>query len=122
MDNKITVLYVDDEPINLMLFSINFKGKFNVITAESGKAGLEILRKNQNINVLISDMRMPGMNGIDFIRQAKVDFPTIICFILTGFDITEEITEALDSKLIHRYFSKPFKIDEIERSIVEIID
>jgi two-component system, response regulator, stage 0 sporulation protein F len=119
MTNQIKVLYVDDEPINLMLFNANFKNKFNVITAESGQQGLLQLINHSDTAVVISDMKMPGMNGIEFIRLAKRDFPHISFYILTGFDITAEISEALNEKLINKYFQKPFDIKEIETTIIE---
>ncbi len=121
MDEKITILYVDDEPLNLKLFDINLKKKFNVLTAESGAEGLEKLKENPQTVVVISDMKMPGMNGIDFIRLAKKDFPNICYFILTGFDITEEIADALNERLIYKYFRKPFNMKEIETSILEFL-
>ncbi|HCX99748.1 MAG TPA: two-component system response regulator, partial [Bacteroidales bacterium] len=66
MSKKISVLYVDDEPINLRLFELNFKNAFNVTTALSGFDGLEILKNNPDIPVVVSDMRMPKMDGIEF--------------------------------------------------------
>ncbi len=117
MDELVSILYVDDEPMNLMLFNINFKKKYNVITALSGEEGLEKLAENSQIRVVISDMKMPGMNGIEFIFQAKKNYPNIIFYILTGYDITSEIAQALKDKLINQYFSKPFNIEEIDRAI-----
>lgn len=114
-----TILYVDDEPINLMLFNLSFKNKYKIVTALSGMEGLDKLKENHDTSVVISDMRMPGMNGLEFIRQAKIDFPNIIFFILTGFDITEEIANALNDNLINKYFSKPFNVIEVEKSISE---
>jgi response regulator RpfG family c-di-GMP phosphodiesterase len=122
MNEKTTLLYVDDEPINLKLFVINFKNKFNVITADSGFEGLSILKSNPDTNVVISDMKMPGMNGIEFIRIAKKDFPDLPFFILTGFDITDEIAKALQEGLINKYFRKPFNMHEIEISIQEALN
>ncbi|MDX9696323.1 MAG: response regulator [Bacteroidales bacterium] len=122
MNDKVTLLYVDDEPINLKLFELNFRKKFNVITAESGLQGYELLKENPHTIVVISDMKMPGMNGIEFIKLAKKDFPYISYFILTGFDITEEIADALNERLIHKYFRKPFNLREIESSILEILE
>lgn len=120
--NKIaTLLYVDDEPLNLKLFEINFKKSFEVITALSGEEGLEKLSKNPSVRVVISDMRMPGMNGLEFISAAKSEHPNIVFFILTGYDISPEITKALDIKLINKYFSKPFDIPEIEESILNAL-
>jgi response regulator RpfG family c-di-GMP phosphodiesterase len=113
----IKVLYVDDEPINLQLFQLNFKKKYEVFTALSGPEGLRCLETNSNIKVVISDMKMPEMNGIQFISKAKNNFPEITYFILTGYDINAEIAEALESGLIHKYFSKPFNIKEIDSSI-----
>ncbi len=120
MNEKITLLYVDDEPLNLTLFKHNFKNNFNVLIAESGEEGLEQIKTNPHINAVISDMKMPGMNGVDFIKQAKKNFPNISYFILTGFDINEEIADAINEKLILKYFRKPFNRKEIENSIFEI--
>ena len=113
MNKKCTILYVDDEPINLQLFKINLNRKFNILTAESGTEGLNILKKETEICVVISDMKMPGMNGLDFIQAAKQNHPNIKFFILTGFNITPEIRDALDKKIITKYFRKPFNINEI---------
>ena len=57
MNMKKTILYVDDEPINLRLFALNLKRDFKVLTAESAALGLEILNNNDDISVVISDMR-----------------------------------------------------------------
>ncbi len=119
MTHPATLLYVDDEPLNLQLFAFNFKHLFDIKTAESGDDGLEILRSDPNVSVVISDMKMPGMNGIEFIQKAKQHSPGIICFILTGFDINDEILFALREKLIKKYFRKPFSMKEIEKAILE---
>jgi len=120
MKNRRTILYVDDEEINLMLFEINFKEKYHVIGTDSPEKGLQILKDNPEISVVISDMRMPVMNGIQFIKKAKKKFPKICYFILTGYDITDEIAEALNNKLINFYFKKPFNMKEIDASIEKV--
>jgi two-component system, response regulator, stage 0 sporulation protein F len=117
MTDKTTILYVDDEPINVLVFEESFKRIYNIITAESGIEGLDKLHKNPDTRVVISDMKMPVMNGIDFISKAKTEFPDIVYFILTGYNITEEIADALNKKLIAKYFRKPFDIKEIEMTI-----
>jgi len=121
MNSNISILYVDDEPINLMMFQIGFERKFKVKTAESGFEGLKYLKSNPEIQIVISDMKMPGMNGIEFIKQAKNDFPYISFYILTGFEITDEITKAINEKLILKYFRKPLDLKAIEASVNEII-
>ena len=121
MNEKKTLLYVDDEPINLKLFIINFRNKYHVLTAGSGFEGLTLLRSAPETRIVISDMKMPGMNGVEFIRKAKKDFPNMAYFILTGFDITEEIADALNEGIIYKYFRKPFNLKEIELSVEEAL-
>jgi response regulator RpfG family c-di-GMP phosphodiesterase len=112
-----TILYVDDEPLNLMLFSTMFGKKYKVLTAESGDAGLAILQKHPDIRVVISDMKMPGMNGIEFIKRARVLYPVKLFFIHTGYDITPEIQQSIKEGLIAEYFQKPFDMKVIDSSI-----
>ncbi|PLX17206.1 MAG: response regulator [Salinivirgaceae bacterium] len=120
MSKKHTILYVDDETINLMLFESMFNDKYNVFTAESGAQGLELLKDNY-VDMVFSDMKMPEMNGLEFICYAKEQFPNIVYFILSGFDITDEIQEALNNKLVNKYFQKPFDMQEIEACITEML-
>lgn len=115
---KITVLYVDDEEINLFLFERSFKNLYNIITATSAEEGLKSLESHaHDIIVVISDMRMPGMSGLEFIRAAKSKYNNIAYFILTAFDYNEEINKALDEKLINKFFTKPFDTEAIRSAI-----
>ncbi|MEQ9403230.1 MAG: response regulator [Cyclobacteriaceae bacterium] len=119
---KITILYVDDEEINLLLFERTFSQKYNVIVASSGEEGLDALKNYKDeIDVVISDMRMSEMDGIEFITLAKDEYPSKVYFILTGFVFGEEIEEALKTKLIQNSFSKPFDRDQIESEIMKVI-
>jgi two-component system response regulator (stage 0 sporulation protein F) len=121
MNDKTNLLYIDDEPINLYIFDINFGKKYNIITGLSGYDGLDHLKANPGIKIVVSDMSMPGMNGLEFIRKAKEEYPDITFFILTGYDITDEIKRALDENLIRKYFRKPLNAGEITLSIEEVI-
>ncbi|PLX11480.1 MAG: response regulator [Marinilabiliales bacterium] len=122
MSERIKLLYVDDEPTNLILFEHNFNKHFDIITAESGKQGLEILKKNPQTKVVISDMRMPEMSGLEFIKTAKGEFPTKKYYILTGYEITPDISEAIKGNIVTNCFSKPFNKQEIEDSIAESLN
>ncbi len=115
--NLTTILYVDDEPINLLLFQKMFSKKYAVIAAESGLEGLEILKDKPDLAVVISDMKMPQMNGIEFISKARSLYPEIHYYILTGYEVTPQIQEALDTGLILKYFRKPFKLNDIVNAI-----
>lgn len=121
MEEPVKILYVDDETINLMLFTQVFKKRYSVLTAISGFKGLEVLNENPDIKVIISDMKMPGMNGIEFIQKAKLLYPDIIFYILTGYEITPEIEESLRNRLIVKYFQKPFNMREIDTSISDML-
>jgi two-component system, response regulator, stage 0 sporulation protein F len=116
---KIKILYVDDEIINLTLFDAIFEKKFEVFIAENGIMGLEMLNNNPNISVVLSDMKMPKMNGFEFITQAKEKHPNINYYLLTGYDMNNEIQSAIDDGLILKCFRKPFNNKRIEDSIRE---
>ncbi len=121
MNTKTKILYVDDEPINLQLFEINFEEKYNVLVAEDGHSGLTVLDNHQDTSVIISDMKMPEMNGVEFVRKAKSKYPAKKYMILTGYDITEDIKEALQSGLILKYLQKPFVVEQIESAIEKCV-
>lgn len=116
MNNK-TILYVDDEPMNLRLLKVQLKKKFDVLTAESGTEALNILNEHTEISLVISDMKMPEMNGIEFVQLAQNTHPKIEYYILTGGTISEIIEKAIQSQLIIGYFSKPFEIEKIISTI-----
>lgn len=118
MKRNITILYVDDEEINLKLFQMQFQIYYSVITAISGEEGLLKLNKYKNdIIVVISDMRMPNMDGIEFITEARKEFDNIAYFILTGFDYNSRIDTALKNNVIQKFFTKPFDISEIQKAV-----
>jgi len=111
------VLYVDDESINLKLFEITFSKYYQVLTANNGLTGLVVLDNNPDTYSVISDMKMPDMNGIDFIKIAKAKYPDKKYYILTGYEETDDIQNAIKTGLILKYFSKPFNIKEISNVI-----
>lgn len=118
MVEKVGILCVDDEPLNLMLFSKIFEKHYQIHTAASGVEGLAVLKEADDIRFVISDMKMPGMTGLEFVEKAKASYPNVVYTILSGFEITKEVSEALKSGLIANYFTKPFEKDYIK----EVID
>lgn len=114
---KTKILYVDDESINLELFKLNLMKKYEILTAEDANLGLEVIEKTPDLEVVISDMRMPRMNGLEFIKLARHKQPDIDYYILTGYEVSPEIQAALDQGIIIKYFKKPFDIDEIDHVI-----
>ena len=116
-NNKKNILYVDDEEINLSLFELTFNSLYNILTATSGNAGLEILETHQ-IDIVISDMKMPLMDGLTFIQKIKERRPALPCLILSGYQLTEPVRKAIASKIIIAYIMKPFK----KGQLVELIE
>ena len=111
------ILYVDDDDINLLIFKRIFGIKYDVLTAESGPEGLKVLEEEEGILAVISDMKMPKMSGLDFIRSARSRFPNLKYYILTAFLIDEELQGAVTEGLIERCFSKPLSFEEIDESL-----
>lgn len=112
---------MDDETINLELLQLTFMNELEVLTASSAREGLEILDMNPDIQVVISDLKMPVMNGLDFIKQVKQKSQGRVCMLLTGFMESEVILEGFNQELIFRYLMKPWKRDELMDAILEAI-
>ncbi len=110
------VLYVDDLEANLILFQEMFKNDYNILTADSGKKGLEILEK-ENVAVLISDQSMPEMTGNELLEIVAKKFPDIMCFILTAFTDYDSLVESVNKGKIYGYFKKPFEYEDVNISI-----
>jgi PAS domain S-box-containing protein len=113
---KYNVLYVDDEHINLSGFELLFRKKFNIITASSGLQGLEILA-SQPIHVVVTDQRMPDMNGLDFLKKVKNKWPDLKNILLTAYDDAVVVKEAINKVGIFWYVDKPFDPDQMEQII-----
>ena len=120
--DKPKILYVDDEPINLLLFEANLLRKYEVLKANNGSKGLEIMENHPDLKIVFSDMKMPNMNGIEFIKEASKITPGCAFYILTGFEITHEIQHSLDSGLIRKYYGKPINMKEIANEIESVLN
>jgi len=83
-DSKPRILMVDDEPNILQGYTRTLRSFFNVITATSGAAGLEALRKQNSFAVVVSDLRMPQMDGVTFLQQAREVAPDVTRVLFTG--------------------------------------
>ncbi|EOQ87941.1 response regulator receiver domain protein [Leptospira yanagawae serovar Saopaulo str. Sao Paulo = ATCC 700523] len=110
---KPKLLYVDDEIMNLHLFRDLFRNDFDVLVAKSGEEALEEILETEEIQYVISDMRMPGMDGLELITKAKSERPDVVYCLLTGYDLTKEMEEAIAKKQVSRYFAKPLDPAEI---------
>ena len=106
---KQKIIYIDDELINLSLFNINFRDKFDIVISENPVKAIEMIRE-QNIKVIITDYKMPVMNGMELINKVKDFSPDAICMIMTGFPESDVVT---DKKKLFKFIMKPFKKAEV---------
>ena len=112
---KHTIIVVDDEKhITNALHRLFRKVGYQIFTATSGQEGLELLKKLEKpVSLIISDQRMPGMNGAQFLERAKKISPDAIRFLLTGYSDMNAIVEAINKGEIHRYLTKPWNDDHL---------
>lgn len=115
-NEKFPILYVDDEEHNLISFSATFRREYQIYTATNGNDALEIMRKN-DIQLVITDQRMPEMTGIQLLEKLSPEFPHTIRMILTGFSDIEVIIEAINSGKVFRYITKPWDENELRMTI-----
>jgi DNA-binding NtrC family response regulator len=117
LKTKAKILYVDDESGNVRVFRSIFKRFYTVLTAESAKQGIEVLRSQNDIQLIITDQRMPEMTGVEMLKAINEEFPNLIRIILTGYSDIDVIIEAVNECNLYRYITKPWKDDEIKQAI-----
>ncbi|SHJ54395.1 Response regulator receiver domain-containing protein [Reichenbachiella agariperforans] len=110
---KYTVLYVDDEPVNLRIFQHAFKRDYNVLTVDNGMEALEML-KEQKVDLVITDQQMPRMSGVDLLAQVVPKYPDIVRMIMTGFSDIGAIIRAVNEFGLDKYLVKPWDRDQLK--------
>lgn len=113
---KFALLYVDDEESNLRIFKDTFRRKFDVFTAISAKEGIEILNKHQ-IDLVLSDQRMPEMTGVEFLKFTLEHFPGPKRILITGFADFDAIENAVNIARIFQFVQKPWDEDKLDKII-----
>lgn len=114
------VLFVDDEPhILSALKRLVLDEDLDVFTADSGAKGLDVLRRERDIGLIVSDQRMPEMNGAEFLAQAKEVNPDALRIILTGYADINATIDAINKGGAHRYLSKPWNDAQMLETIRE---
>jgi DNA-binding NtrC family response regulator len=122
METRVTnILYIDDEVNNLVTFKANFRRYYTIFTAESAEEGRKILATNK-IQVVITDQRMPGMTGVQFLESILKEYPDPIRILLTGYSDIETIIEAINKGQIYRYVMKPFNPTELKVTIDNAVE
>ena len=116
-EGKPVILYVDDEFINLELLRLTFLNDYEIHTAISAREGLQILENNPGIHVVISDLKMPEMDGLEFIKEIKKRYSDKVCMLLTGYIESEVMLEGFNKELIFRYLTKPWNKKNLKETL-----
>jgi len=117
-----TILYVDDEQENLRTFRRLFRKEYAVLLAESGTEGLALVRIHAPIPVIITDQRMPGMTGIEFLEKTIALSPDSIRMIITGFTDVQALIDAINTGRVYRYITKPWDEQELAVTIKRAVE
>ncbi len=115
------VLYVDDEPENLRIFELGFRREFSVLTAPGGREGLEVLQ-HKPVAVVLSDQRMPGMTGVEFLsRVGEVD-SKVMRVLVTAYGDAATLSAAVNDGSIYRYVPKPWEPEDMRLTVRRAIE
>lgn len=115
--DKITILYVDDEVNNLKAFKATFRRDYKIYLAESADEGRDILLQ-QDIDIIITDQRMPKENGVDFLESIIPMHPDPMRILLTGYTDIQAVIDAINKGKVYHYLTKPWEEDYL-RTVVK---
>ncbi len=115
-DKKPVVLFVDDEDNNLNSFKAAFRRDFEIHLANSPTNGRKIMEKN-DIEVVITDQRMPGETGVEFLESIIPIYPEVMRILLTGYADIQAVIDAVNKGKIYHYVSKPWDETQL-RSLI----
>ncbi len=110
---KLRVLFVDDDERVLNALRALFREPFEVVTAESGAAALELLKANP-VQIVVSDQRMPGMTGVELLREIRKSAPRTVRILLTGYSDLAAMVGSINEGEVFRFVKKPWDNDEIQ--------
>ncbi|MGC8595908.1 MAG: sigma-54-dependent transcriptional regulator [Candidatus Kryptoniota bacterium] len=118
--NKLKILIVDDEERSLKVLKINFQDKYDVLVAKDGTEAISILDR-ENIAVVLTDMRMPRMTGLELLGHIRDKFNWIPVILITAYGSVENAVEAMKAGA-YDYILKPIKIEDAELAVRRAVD
>lgn len=121
MSNTERVLLVDDEPNLLDGIRRQLRGKFAIEAAAGAERALEILRGGSRFSVVVSDMRMPSIDGAEFLSQVRRSYPDMVRVMLTGNADQDTAARAINQGHIFRFVTKPISIDDLTLTLNDSI-
>lgn len=123
MGEKARILCVDDEVNVLKALERNFlDNDYEIITASSGQEGLEVLAGTAPVQIVVSDYRMPEMNGVDFLREVRKRWPDTVRIVLSGYADITAVISAINEGGIYHFISKPWNDDDLRVTIANAVE
>lgn len=116
---KIKILYLDDEENNLLSFKATFRHEFDIFITPAVKDAITILEANPDIQILLSDQRMPELTGVEFFESIRDKFPKPVRILITGYTDIESVISAINRGHIFRYIRKPWDENEMRSAFEE---
>ncbi|MBC8042713.1 MAG: response regulator [Rhizobacter sp.] len=114
---RLKLIAIDDEPHILESISQLFDATYDVMTASSGQEAIELVRHHLDVAVVVSDQRMPGMKGVEALKQIRAIAPDTVRILLTGYADLDAILDSVNVGEVFRYVRKPWEPDTL-KSIV----
>ena len=119
MDERRTILFVDDEVRLLRSIERGMLDEpYDLLFAESGPAALELLEANE-VHVIVTDMRMPEMSGLDLLKIVKEKYPKIVRIVLSGYTQVSTLLTAINQGEIFKFITKPWKMEEEFKGVLK---
>lgn len=113
---KPTILFLDDEERIVRSLRLLFLGRYEILIATEAHQALELIKEHQ-VDVIVSDQRMPGMTGVEFLAQARALSPASIRILLTGYSDLQAISDSINEGEIFRYIQKPWDNEKLLSTI-----
>ncbi len=120
--NPPRLLIVDDEEAILETMYFTFMDLYETFTSTDASKALEILDENSPIACVITDQRMPGMTGVDFLAEASRRHPETVRIMLTGFADVEATIQAINDGHVYAYVTKPWEPDELKQTVKRAVE
>ena len=114
------VLCVDDEPHILRALQWLLKKEFEVVTATSAGEGMRLLQRH-DFDVVISDQRMPGITGVEFLREVRKSSPRAVRILLTGYAELDAMVRSVNESEVFRFITKPWDVKALPDLIAEAV-
>ena len=123
MDEQVRILCVDDDlPILKSLKRVFMDSDYEILTASSGSEGLDLLSDTRPVQVVMSDYRMPVMNGVEFLKEVCRRRPDTVRIVLSGYADTASVVAAINEGEIYKFIPKPWNDDELKVTIANAVE